>query len=263
MIRLSTIQRWPVKGLGPDPLEEVELARGEPVPFDRAWAIENGPSGFDPARPKALSKSRFLMLMKNARLAALETEFDATTRNLTIRRHGKRVAGGRLDEPVGRNVLEQFLAGYMADELRGPPKLVSAPGHTFSDIGAPVVSLIGRGSLGDLERVVARTINPLRFRANLHLAGLAPWVEFGLVGHCLSIGEGVVLRVVAPITRCAATNVDPETGERDMQIPRLLEGAFGHTEFGVYAEIVRGGRVRVGDAATVLDKQARGPELPF
>ncbi len=263
MTRIAAIQRWPVKGLGPDPLEDVELRAGDPLAFDRAWAIENGPSGFDPVAPKPLPKSRFLMLMKNERLAALATAFDAETRRLTIFRHGKQVAAGRLDEPVGRSIIEQFFAAYMANELRGVPRLLSAEAHTFSDVGAPVVSLIGQGSLAELERVAGRTIDPLRFRANFHMAGLAPWAEFDLIGHRLALGADVVLRVIEPITRCAATNVDPATGARDMQIPRLIDNAFGHSEFGVYAEVVQGGRVRRGDAMTVLDETSVRPALPF
>ncbi|MEE8099166.1 MAG: MOSC N-terminal beta barrel domain-containing protein, partial [Hyphomicrobium sp.] len=41
------VYRYPVKGLSPEPLERVELKAGETVPFDRAYAIENGPGRFD------------------------------------------------------------------------------------------------------------------------------------------------------------------------------------------------------------------------
>lgn len=263
--RIAAIQRFPVKGLGPDPLDSVDLSAGEALPLDRAWAIENGPSGFDPDNPRALPKIRFLMLMKDERLAALDTRFDAETRTLTIHRDGKRVTGGRLDDPIGRKIIEQFFAAYMADELRGAPRLLSAaPRHPFSDVGAPLVSLIGMASLSELERVAGRSVEPLRFRANFHIEGLAPWQEFDLVGRHIRLGDTATLRVVEPITRCAATNVDPASGARDMQIPRLLEGAFRHTEFGVYAQVVRSGTVCQGDALAVIDDAPATREpLPF
>jgi uncharacterized protein len=248
--RITAIQRWPVKGLGPDRLDDVMLTEGQPLPLDRAWAIENGPSGFDPDDPRPLPKIKFLMLMRDERLAALDTRFDETTRMLSIFRNGRRVAGGRLDDLLGRKLIEQFLAAYMARELRGPPRLLSAPGHTFSDCGKPVVSLIALETLRDLERVAGRTIDPMRFRGNICIDGWAPWAEFDLVGQEISLGPDAVARIVARIRRCAATNVDPASGARDMQIPRLLEGAFGHADFGVYAEIVRGGRIARDAAVT-------------
>lgn len=262
--RITAIQRWPVKGLGPDPLDEVMLSAGRPLPYDRAWAIENGPSGFISDRSRPIPKTRFLMLMKNERLAALETRFDDQALELTVFRHGKRVAGGRLDDPVGRKIIEQFFAAYMDEELRGAPKLLSAENGTFADIGEPAISIIGLGSLNALQHAAGRSIDPLRFRANLHIDGIEPWAEFDLVGRRLLIGEGAVLRITGPITRCAAVNVDPATGARDMQIPRLIESAFGHCEFGVYAQVVQDGRIGLWDSWRVLDDDpAERPLLPF
>ena len=47
--RIAALYRYPVKGLSPEPLERVSLQAGGTFPGDRAFAIENGPSGFDPA----------------------------------------------------------------------------------------------------------------------------------------------------------------------------------------------------------------------
>jgi uncharacterized protein len=81
---IRAIYRYPVKGLSPDPLERVVLRKGETFPADRLYAIENGPTGFDPAKPAYFPKQRFLMLMRNERLAALRTEYDEATHTLTI-----------------------------------------------------------------------------------------------------------------------------------------------------------------------------------
>ena len=48
--------------------------------------------------------------------------------------------------------------------------------------------------------------------------------------------------------RCAATNVDPETGIRDLSIPDTLMRRFGRMECGVYGEVVNAGEIAVGDA---------------
>src|SRR5437763_15743434 len=92
---IHAIHRYPVKGLTPEPLPRTALAVRQTVPFDRMYAIENGPSGFDPAAPGYLPKQRFLMLMRNARLAALRTAFDEPSPTLIIRWATREAARGR------------------------------------------------------------------------------------------------------------------------------------------------------------------------
>jgi hypothetical protein len=101
---------YPVKGLSPEPLPRVELGVGQTLPADRRYAIENGPSNFDPAAPVWMPKSYFLMLMRNERLAGLQTHFEDHTNLLTIRADGKVVARGDLETEPGRVAIEAFFA---------------------------------------------------------------------------------------------------------------------------------------------------------
>ena len=88
-------------------------------------------------------------------------------------------------------------------------------------------------------------VDPLRFRGNLHVDGWPAWQEFDLLGQTLAVGD-VRLKVVKRIVRCAATNVEPRTGIRDLEIPKTLMQAFGHMDCGVYAEVTAGGDDRCG-----------------
>src|SRR4051794_27083772 len=97
--KIQAIHRYPVKGLTPQPLSRTELSVRQALPFDRIYAIENGPSGFDPAAPGYLPKQRFLMLMRNARLAELRTAFDEASHTLTIRSENREAARGDLRAP--------------------------------------------------------------------------------------------------------------------------------------------------------------------
>ena len=244
--RISAIYRYPVKGLSPEPMASVPLAPGLTLPADRLYAIENGPSGFDPAAPRYFPKQRFLMLMRNERLAALDTHFDDATHVLTIRHNGVEAAHGDLRSTEGRQAIEDFFARYNADELRGPPKVLQADGHSFSDVAAKVVSIINLASVAAVESAVGTPVDPLRFRGNLLVDGWPAWHEFDLLEKTLAIGD-VRLKVVKRIVRCAATNVEPRTGIRDMEIPKTLMQAFGHMDCGIYAEVIKGGTVTAGD----------------
>jgi uncharacterized protein len=246
--RIDAIYRYPVKGLSPQPLARTHLAVGATLPADRLYAIENGPCGFDPAAPAYFPKIRFLMLMRNERLAALRTDYDETSHTLVIHAEGKEAARGELRTAEGRAAIERFFAGYCAKELRGPPKLLIGQNHSFSDVAKKVVSIINLASAAALETAVGAPVHPLRFRGNLYVAGWPAWHEFDLLGRELALGKSARVKVVKRIERCAATDVDPDTGIRDLTIPRTLMQNFGHTDCGIYAEVIEAGGIAVGNA---------------
>jgi len=245
---VHAIYRYPVKGLSPQPLERTALAPGQTLPADRAYAIENGPCGFDPSAPAYFPKQRFLMLMRNERLAALRTDFDEPGHVLSIQSEGRQAVRADLRQPEGRRAVEQFFQSYMPDELQGPPKVLHGAGHSFSDVARKVVSIINLASVAEIENACGAPVDPLRFRGNLFVRGWPAWHEFELLGETLRVGANARLKIVKRIQRCAATEVDPETGIRDLPIPRALMDNFGHTDCGVYAEVTAAGDVGIGDS---------------
>src|SRR5215216_701041 len=222
---LFAIYRYPVKSLSAEALPRTRLAPGQTIPADRRYAIENGPSGFDPAAPAYLPKARFLMLMRNERLARLETRYDEATQVLTVGLAGRKVARGDLATPEGRAEIGRF----------------------FADVAKKVVSIINLATVAALEDILGSAVHPLRFRGNLYVTGWPAWHEFALVGQEIAVGTAARLRIVKRIERCAAINVDPDTGIRDLVIPQALARTFGHTQCGVYAAVVTGGEITVGD----------------
>ena len=250
--QIASLYRYPVKGLSPEPLPSVALGVGQTLPADRRYAIENGPSGFDPADPKWMAKAHFLMLMRDEWLAALHSHFDDASDVLTIRRNGAIAAQGDLETAEGRAAIERFFADNYAGSIKGPPKVLSSEGHSFSDVARKVVSIINLGSLQAIENMVGQPVHPLRFRANLYVSGWPAWHEFDLLDQTLAIGDAR-LKVVKRITRCAAVNVDPDTAARDLDIPQALMQRLGHNECGVYAEVIAGGTIAVGDAIAVAE----------
>jgi uncharacterized protein YcbX len=256
---VRNLYRYPVKGLSPEPLARAELSVGEYFPGDRLYAVENGPAGFDPAAPAHQPKIKFLMLMRNERLAALRTRYDDAASTLTIDDDGREAVKADLSTRDGRLAVEAFFRRFMPKELRGPPKVLAAPdGFRFTDSRRGFVSIINLASVAVLEDVVGAPVNPLRFRGNVYVAGWPAWHEFDLVDRELAIGGAARLRILKRIERCAATNVDPDTAARDLSIPDALLRRFGHTDCGIYAEVVAGGTVAVGDMVS-----ERQPALPL
>jgi uncharacterized protein YcbX len=247
-ITVATIQRYPVKGLSAEVLPEVALEPGQGLPHDRRFALAHGSTSFDAEAPAWLPKTNFLMLMRDEKLAQLRVTFEPDQGRLTILRGDRQVVRADVTTTIGKTLVSQFFAQFMAGASRGVPKLVEAPGHMFTDTQEKLVSLLNLQSVHDLERVVRRPVDPRRFRANLHLSGAPAWCEAGWIGRQIGIGAAK-LTVVDTIERCAATNVNPDTAERDLNIPLQLQQGFGHVTMGVYARVEVGGTIREGDLA--------------
>lgn len=247
--KIQSIYRYPVKGLSPERLERVRLEPGQPLPADRKYAIENGPSGFDPAAPAHVSKTKFLMLMWNEGLAQLDTRYDDDTHVLTIRGEGRELARGDLSAKEGRLAIEAFFRRFMPAELRGAPKVLQADGHSFSNVAPKVISVINLASVAAVEAVVGVPLHPLRFRGNIYVDGWPAWHEFDLVGQEIAIGAAR-LKVAKRILRCAATDVEPGTGVRNLAIPATLMKTYGHADCGIYAQVIEGGDIKPGDTVS-------------
>jgi uncharacterized protein YcbX len=249
--RISSIYRYPVKGLSGERLPAADLAPGATLHMDRAYALENGPSGFDPAAPIWQPKIKFLCLMRNARIAELSTRYDDASSVLTVAKGGKTLLDAKLSDAHGRAALESFFQEFMGAEARGKIRLIEAPGHSFSDVAKKVVSIINLESVAALENSIKRPVHPLRFRGNLYVSGWPAWYETQLVGREIEVGTAR-LRVVKMIQRCAATQVDPETAERDLDVPDALYRLTGDDDCGIYAEVLHAATIAEGDPVTAV-----------
>lgn len=245
-MKIERLTRFPIKGLGPEDLEWVDIEAGGSFPHDRVFAIAHGQTAFDAASPEYLPKRHFLMLMNNPRLAALKTRFHGDSGRLSIKLPDGSAFDGSLRDAADRARLEALLGAYVGTESRGgPPRLVSAPGHRFFDMPDELISLINLESVADLSRALGVDLDPLRFRGNLCVSGLAAWKEKELVGATLVCGD-VAMQVVQEITRCQATCVNPETADVDVNVPSGLRRNYGMLEMGLYLSVIRRGRLCKG-----------------
>lgn len=247
---VTTLVRYPVKGLSGERLASVHLTAGQTLPCDRMYAIENGPGAFDPAAPRHLPKVAFLCQMRDERLATLATHFDDHSHELLIARDGQELVRGKLSSAEGRASIEGFFAHDMAASLRGRPRVVHAEGHSFSDVKEKCVHIINLASLRALEEATGQAIDARRFRANVLIDGLEPWAELTLPGRDIRLG-GARLHAFKRTVRCAATNVDPVSGMRAGDLPGALATLLGHRDFGIYATVSEGAEIHTGDSFVV------------
>lgn len=245
--RIASIYRHPVKGFTPERIEAATLEAGACFPYDRLYAVEDGPSGFDPAAPAHISKMKFTVLAKIPAVAKARTAYDEATGVFAAWAEGRADFAGDLRTAEGRTGFEAWLAALLADDINGPLKVIEGPGaHRFMDSKSGYVSIVNLASVRDLGQRLGRDLDPLRFRANLYVEGWPAWTENDLTGKTLTVG-GATAEVLKPIVRCAATHVDPTIAERDVDLVKALFDTYGHMLCGIYLNVIEGGDLREGD----------------
>lgn len=250
---VTQISRFPVKGLSGDVIPEVQLQSGRGIPGDRMFALALSETEFDPFRPQPLPKTKFVVLMRFAKLASLQSAYDPATFTLVLRQAGHVIAAGSLANAAGCRAIEQAIADVLGSELTGLPRITSAEGHRFTDVSVhspllmEAVSIINLASVRAFGQQIGCEVDPRRFRANLLIDGLAPWSEFDLLERDFFIGD-VLVKGVRRTRRCPATEVNPDTAERDLRLPLELKQLYGHTDLGIYVSVLTDGTLKPGDA---------------
>jgi uncharacterized protein YcbX len=241
---LAAIRRHPVKSVGWEALESVALAAGAALPLDRRWAVAHGRSRFDAAAPAWVEPNQFLRVTHSPRLAQVRAAWADDRLTLT---HPDAPAL-TVDPETEGDALAAW-AGALASEMQPGPYRIARADMALTDADEPWVAIGSLASLRALGQRMGRELDPNRFRANLWLEGLAPWEERGWVDREIAIGAAR-LRVTEIIVRCAATEASPDDGTRDAPVVAGLRDACGAPEFAVYAEVLEGGAIALGDAVS-------------
>jgi uncharacterized protein YcbX len=245
--RLAQICRHPIKGHGREDLASVRLLAGECLPWDRHWAVAHEAAqiqdGWNPC-------VNFARGAKAPALMAITSQLDEASGVVTLA-HPDR--GEISFDPDAAQDLPRFLDWVrpLNPQDRAQPVQIVSAGRGMTDSDFPSISVLSTASLADLSVRMGQDLSPHRFRGNLWLDGAEPWAEFGWIGRTLRIG-GAVLRLEERITRCKATTVDPETGLVAGDTLGALDRAFGHQDFGVYAVVIEGGPIAVGDEWSLI-----------
>ena len=247
---LAHIFRHPVKSLGEEELEATDLSKGKPIPFDRRWAVAHGNAesihGWAP--PK-----NFINQTHVPRLAQIKCSFRPENHMLHLSHPDRPDLAVRPGSAEGDDELSEWLDPLVQGTTRSGPFLVyERPDGAFTDFIETDISIGSESSRRALSQLAGQDLAHIRFRMNLWLDGLAPWEELDLVGREITIGDSARLKIIERDARCRATEASPQTGARDVPVLEVLKEHLGHLDFGVYAQVVKGGTIRQGDECQVV-----------
>lgn len=242
---VAHLVRHPVKSAGFELVGTAELTAGAAFPFDRTWAVAHAAARLaDP--PAWAPKLQFLRGWGSPDLMAISCRSVPEAGEITLS-HPRRPTGTfRPDDPADAVRLIDWLRPLWPANRPEPARVIRVPGQALTDQDQPLVSINGLSSLADLSRHMGQDLSIHRFRGNVWVEGWAPWAELDLIGREIAIGTAR-LRVEEPIGRCRATGANPETGAQDADTMAALEAGYGHTDFGVFARVIEGGTLRLGD----------------
>ncbi|MGI3163639.1 MOSC domain-containing protein [Pseudooceanicola sp. 200-1SW] len=245
MSRIAQIWRHPIKGIGAEPLESAVLSPNLPLPGDRAWALltgDNSDTGtWQPCRVFARGCYGPQLMAITART------LDDGQIALSHPQAGELTVNPARDGAA----LAAWLAPLWPATRPALGALIAAPEEGMSDAPYGCLSILGRASLGALSEACGTPLDQRRFRGNVWISGLEPWEELDWPGRRIRLGD-VELEVVERITRCRATQVNPETGDEDVQTLRTLRRTWGHVDFGVKAKVLSPGTIASGAPLEVL-----------
>ncbi len=259
-LSLSHIAVYPLKSVQETPLAE---ARAERDGFfgDRRWlltTLDGGPVMLsahpDLTRLRATATDAGLALAADGR-PDLVVPFPMDAEPIEVRVKRRPVsavaAGPEADAWLSELLDVPVRLGYMPDDVsRAAPK---APDARIGFAGDAPYLLVCDASLAALNARLDAPVKRDRFRANLAVAGGAPWQEDGW--RTLRIGEAV-FEALGPCPRCPNTTVDPATGLKGAEPLRTLKeirAVDGRAMFGVFMGVREAGRVAVGDPVEILD----------
>ena len=221
--RVAALWRYPVKSMGAEPLEEIEVS-WHGFAGDRRWAFVRA----------GLERSGFpwLTIRERSNMGHYLPSFVDPSRPDASRSVVCTPAGDELE------VVDPALATELGEGVR----VIKQDRGVFD---AMPLSLVSSQTVAALGTLVGSELDPLRFRPNLLIEATEPFEEETWVGSVLQVG-GMRMRVDQQDKRCVIVTVDPLTSERNPAILRTL-AQERDTRVGVYGSTVSPGRVAVGD----------------
>ncbi|WP_231443675.1 MOSC domain-containing protein [Brevibacterium zhoupengii] len=268
-MRVARLFRFPVKGFPAEEITEADVRTGRGILGDRVAAFTNG--SLDIPDDSWHRYSAFTVLKNDTDLQKWRVAIDlaeaaapSAPPTVTLTSPQNETTTFRTDDRDSRATSADFLSARIPPQGDFPRALSVADQGMF-DSQAAGVSIINPATVAAISQTAdgqaalgpdETELDPLRFRGNVLVDGLAPFEEFALIGKIVRLG-GVRLAITQAIERCPATTVNPVTTAVDVNVPRVLASACGHLHCGVYGRILESGLVSTGDEIEIEDDAPR------
>ncbi len=251
MAQITELYRHPIKAHGREALSSATLTVGKTFPWDRVWAVVHDASKVDRSNTDWARCVNFSRAAKALGLMAITAELDTDAGTVRLTHPDLGDVSGNPDKTEDAARLIAWAKPLMPADRAQSVFITKATDRGMTDSAFASISINSHAFLRDLSDRAGMDLSQHRWRGNIWLDGIEPWAEFDWIGRQLRIGD-VQLAVRERITRCKATTANPETGIFEFDTLALLNTGYGHQDFGVFAEVITGGKIRTGDKVDIL-----------
>jgi uncharacterized protein len=255
MPRVVRFNVTPVKSTQLHHPDEIRLERGGAV-GDRSFFFVDG----DGKRFSGATKAPILPIQ--ARYDAERDWLELVLPNGVVI-SGEPVAGDTAltvdfyGRPVPAHLVDGAFTAALSEYV-GHPLQLARPDRAGEALDVRPVTIVSLESVRELARHGGHDgdLSPARFRMTIELEGVSePHEEDTWHARRVRVGDAQLL-IETPVPRCVVTTLDPATAVRDFPTLHVIKGyrgvsADGTLPFGMYAEVVEPGTVRVGDELVV------------
>lgn len=250
---IATVARFNVT-----PVKSTRLHHPDEIRIEPQGAVGNRDFFFVDEDGRRLSGERKHPLL------VLESSYDVATDRIALRTPDGLVAEGPaaggpqtvVADFWGRNVPAHVVEGDFEELLTrfvGRPTRLARVDRAGDASDVRALTLVSLASVEELSRQGGRDtpVDPARFRMSIEVEGCGPHEEDSWAGCSVRLGTAVI-GIGEVVPRCVVTTLDPATGRRDFPTLSVIDGyrertPKGQLPFGVYADVVEPGTVRVGE----------------
>ena len=259
-VSISSINYCPVKSISFQTVSDCKIRKNIGIVGDRVFAFSkdlelNQAQLFEKNLDERRGKWNKILTLKNSPVLN-KYNFKFKDNKLTFTRKNNEiltidVSKTGEDDLLSNKILE------LENTLQKPIFLMKNTDIPFFDTSISnktvlthSISFLNNKSIEDFAKKTNQTIEPQRFRGNIHVDGMEAWEERNWIGKIIKIND-ISFKVEKNIPRCVAINLKPNTDDNSLNLLQSLKKNYNHFNMGIYLTALDDGKLSVGDNVSV------------
>ena len=254
MFKINKLFYSPVKSLSFSSVNKLEILDNIGIKYDRNFAftrnLDDNKINYILNNPLKRQIINFLSLKHFPELN--EYNFDLEKEILILKKNNKIILQTNINKQSDVETLCDKIL-LLIPKLERIKLIKDSKNPFFDTMPSNTISLINLNSIKDFEKKISKNVELERFRGNIYINGLDAWEERNWINKIIKINN-IPFLVQSHISRCSATNLQPNTSNFTINLPLELKKIYKHLDMGVYLIPLNDGYIKVGDKLELDDK---------
>ena len=259
-VSISSINYCPVKSISFQTINECKIKKNIGIVGDRIFAFSKGlelnqAQLFEKNLDERRGKWNKILTLKNSPVLN-KYNFKFKDKKLTFTQKDKEILTIDISKSNEYDLLSNKIL-ELEVSLQKPIFLMKNIDTPFFDTSISnksvlthSISFINNKSIEDFEKKTNQTIEPQRFRGNIHVDGMKAWEERNWIGKIIEIND-ISFKVEKNIPRCVAINLKPNSDDNSLNLLQSLKKTYNHFDMGIYLTALDNGQVNIGDNVSI------------